>query len=459
MTKTKKLLINTMIFGIGNIGSKLILFILIPIYTFYLSTEQYGYVDLITTIITLAIPTVSFCISEAALRFVLDNKNNHIVIFNTGFVTIVVSSVILLLIGVIIGNIIHVEYLFLIMFVLIFQMINIFLSQYIKGLQKNIIYSLNSIILSFLMLSFTLVLFNMNLNVLYAYFLAQLLAYMFSVMFIMIFAGVLKTINLTKFNINILKSMMIYSFPLIPNQIMWWVMNLSDRFFISYFIGLSGNGIYAVASKIPSILNIVSAVFIQAWQISAIEEKDSREKNIFYSNVFNSLSSFLLIIISMILCVLKIIIDYFLAESYGSVWRYVPFLLLSLLFSNFSMFIGMNYLANMKTSGIFKTSIYGAIINIVLNFLLIPQYGINGASISTMLSFLVVWIIRMKETRHFVQIKVDWMTMISSITFILLQIVCLYFSLEVLNYILFGLILLLNIKYIKRWLKLLINRD
>lgn len=458
MTKTKKLLINTIIFGIGNIGSKLILIILIPVYTFYLSTEQYGYVDLITTIITLVIPTLSLCISEAVLRFVLDGKNNHVVIFNTGLVTVAVSSVIILLIGFIVDNIIHIEYLLLITIVLIFQMISIFLSQYIKGLQKNIIYSLNSIILSFLILSFTLILFKMDLDVLYAYFLAQLLAYMLSIVFIIIFAGILKSISFTKFNINILKSMVNYSFPLIPNQLMWWVMNLSDRFFISFFLGLSGNGIYAIASKIPSILNIVSGVFIQAWQISAIEEKDSRERNIFFSNVFNNLSSFVLIIISIILCVLKEIINYFLAESYNGVWRYVPFLLLSLLFSNFSMFIGMNYLANMKTSGIFKTSIYGAIINIALNFLLIPQYGINGASISTMLSFLVVWIIRMKETKHFVQIKVDWMTMISSIIFILLQIVCLYFNLIILNYFLLGIIILFNIKYIKPWLKIIINR-
>jgi O-antigen/teichoic acid export membrane protein len=458
MKKTQKLLINILVFGIGNIGSKLILFILVPIYTFYLSTTQYGYADLLTTLISLAIPLVSFCIYEAVLRFVLDNKNNHLIVLNTGLMAIFFSSLILLLLGILISYVFQVKYIFIIIFLLVLQMVNIFLTQYIKGLQKNIIYSLNGIILSLLTLVFSLIFFKMDLDKLFSYFFSQLLAYLFSLIYLILCSGLLKNINIKYFNLTLLKRLIIYSLPLIPNQLMWWVMNVSDRFFVTYFIGFSGNGIYAVASKIPSMMNIVSSVFMQAWQISAIEEKNSNEKNIFYSSVFNNLSSILLLIISLIICFLKIIVDNFLSEGYTSVWRYVPFLLLSLLFSNYSMFFGMNYLANMKTTGIFKTSIYGAIVNLILNFLLIPTYGINGASIATMVSFFVVWVIRMRETRQFVQVQVDWKNMVASIIIILFQYYCLYKNIEMLNYTLFVILLIFNIKYLKLWIQIFIYK-
>lgn len=458
MKREEKLILNTIIFGIGNLGSKLILFFLVPIYTFYLSTREFGYVDLITTIVSLSIPIVSLCIYESILRFVLDKEYNIATVLNTGLIAMSISSFVILLIGILLNNFIHIKYLMIILVLLVLQMFNILLSQYVKGIQKNIVYSLNGIIIAFLTLLLTLIFFNLDLDNIKAYFLAQIIAFFAGSLFLLITGDVLQKINFSLFNLELLKQMAIYSIPLIPNQIMWWIMNVSDRFFITSIISLSANGLYAVASKIPSLLNLFSSVFMQAWQVSAIEELDRKNKDAYYSKVFNNLVSMLIIVISIILLVLKIIIALFISEEFSSVWKYVPALLISMFFSNLSMFIGTNYLVVKKTVGILKTSIYGAIINIFLNIVLIPMFGLNGASIATLFSFMIVLIIRVRETKKIVNIHINWLHHIFSFSILCLQIAVLYinkFEL-IFNTILFIILVLLNLRYILSWFELLI---
>ena len=148
-------------------------------------------------------------------------------------------------------------------------------------------------------------------------------------------------------------------------------MNASDRYAINIFLGISANGIYAIANKVPTILNMLYSIFSQAWQLSAIEEADNKNKSQFYTNVFNIFSLVMLIGTSCILVIIRPIIETFLADAYRDSWKYVPFLLLSVVFTSFSAFLGTNYIAMKETKGVFKTSLVGAIVNIILNILLI----------------------------------------------------------------------------------------
>lgn len=72
-----------------------------------------------------------------------------------------------------------------------------------------------------------------------------------------------------------------YSIPLVPNSLMWWIMAAGDKYIINYFLGDSANGIYSLALKIPQIINMVYSLFVQAWQMSAIEVESSEDKKDF----------------------------------------------------------------------------------------------------------------------------------------------------------------------------------
>src|SRR5699024_3667120 len=132
-----------------------------------------------------------------------------------------------------------------------------------------------------------------------------------------------KDINFISSNKITMKKLTSYSVPMIPNSLMWWLINASSRYFILAFVGLSANGLFAVASRILSLLSIFYQVFNQAWQLSAIEEYENENKSEFYSTVFNNLSSFMLLGTSGLLIVIKPIFDSFFAEEYFIAWKVV----------------------------------------------------------------------------------------------------------------------------------------
>ena len=86
--------------------------------------------------------------------------------------------------------------------------------------------------------------------------------------------------------------MLTYCVPLIPTAVFWWIMGVSDRYLVKWFVESDANGIYAVAYKIPTILTILATVFMDAWQLSAIAESgDRRAQARFYARVWDAFFS------------------------------------------------------------------------------------------------------------------------------------------------------------------------
>ena len=199
--------------------------------------------------------------------------------------------------------------------------------------------------------------------------------------------------------------MVIYSLQLIPNSVFWWIMQSADRYIITFMLSSNENGLYAVANKIPTIISTVSTVFFQAWQISSVEEAQSVKKNDFYSNIFDALSTVLIISTSAIMVVLQPLYKLLTERAYYSGWTSTPFLLCAMVFSCYSSFLGTNYVAMKKTKGVFLTTITGALVNVLLNIALTPIMGIEGTALATFISFFVTWGSRVFGTRKFVKIK------------------------------------------------------
>lgn len=247
--------------------------------------------------------------------------------------------------------------------------------------------------------------------------------------------------------------MISYSVPLIPNSIMWWIINTSSRYLILFFVGVYANGLFALASKIPNILTMLYNVFFQAWQLSAIDEYKSKDNSAFFSKVYDYFSFTLLLGTSFLLVILKLLIGYTVSNEYFQSWTFVPFMLMGVYFANLAGFLGVNYLAAKKTTGVFKTSFISAVTNLILSLLLIPIIGALGASISTMMSFFIMWLIRYFDTKSIVNIRINAKKFILNLLVITLQILVLYFNLQVecelvSECILFIVLLLINVKLI-----------
>lgn len=455
--KYNKLINNSILFAIGNFGSKFITFFMLPLYTYQLSQADYGITDLIQTTVSLLLPIISMSIFDAVLRFAMDKKFDWKEVFSVGLSITNLTNVILMIFG--IGFLMFdVTYYFYVVIILIIQSYQILFSQFIKAIDKVRLYAINGIFLSFATAFFNilfLLVFNMGIS---GYILALFSANLVSNIYMFIGGDLRKYIDFSKVNKTLLKKMIQFSTPLIPNSIAWWATNTISRYFILFFLGAASNGIFAVANKIPNLLSVVNSIFFQSWQMSAIEESESDGKEIFYSNVYSMYYQFLFISTSGILLILKPLVKIVVAPSFYISWMFVPLLLLSVLYSSLSGFFGQFYIAAKKTSGLFTTTILGAIINISLNVILIPLLGLQGAALSSVISFLVIWLLRVKDTQKLVKISFNRINIVLNHLFLFIQMGSLYLLDGLILYIIQILIFLILLVVNRGMMKIIIKR-
>ncbi|RAO99455.1 hypothetical protein PW5551_03825 [Petrotoga sp. 9PW.55.5.1] len=453
MNQYKSLIKNSFLFAIGSIGSKAISFFMLPLYTRMLTTSDYGQLDILQTTISLLIPLVTFQVVEAVFRFSVDmrDKDSASKVLTNGIFLCLIGMLITILLFPIFNNFepfaTYTTMFYLIMFLTIFHGI---IKQFVRGLEKIKTFVAADLIYTGSFVAFNIV-FLVNLRMgLRGYFLSMVLAHLIAIIVLIIFANVFKYLNLKSFNKKLLKTMLIYSIPLIPNGLMWWVMNVSDRYILTYFLGFDATGIYSVSYKFPSLITLVNGIFFMAWQLSAMQEYGKDGYDNFYKNIFGALSSFLLLITAIVLLILKPLMSVFVADAFYESWKYVPLLLVGTIFQAFSSFFGTNYTASKKTKGAFTTSVYGAIVNVGINLLLIPIWGIQAAAFSTMLAYLTMWFMRVFDTKKFVKIKIDWKSLIFSIVLIGIQILGLYTITNTITFFIVETILILVMLFIQR---------
>ncbi|WP_167849804.1 lipopolysaccharide biosynthesis protein [Companilactobacillus suantsaicola] len=423
MNRYKKLFSNSAIFAIGNLGSKIITFLMVPLYTRYLTTSQYGKSDVLSTLVSLLTPVFTLSVIDAVFRFALDKKSENGYVLTGG---IVVSSISLLIFIVIIPFISKINYGVYVCVLTYASAVESMFQQFARGIGKSKLYAATGILMTLVtVLSNILLIVVMGWR-LSGYLASMLIAQIVGIIFLFISLSAWKYIKLKNINRQLILKMLVYSIPLIPNAISWWLSNSANKIFIIILLGSSANGIYAVANKIPSLISVFYSIFTQAWQISAVEEFKSKDAGEFFSIVLNATISILFIGVSILTMFSKLFTHILATSSYYSAWRIVPWLSLAVLYSCISSFLGTVYTTSMKTGQLLSTTIVGATVNVIANLILIPLVGVVGAGIGAMMSFMVVSILRLRGSRRFVHILIKWKIILFSQMFIFFEIFVMY---------------------------------
>jgi O-antigen/teichoic acid export membrane protein len=202
------------------------------------------------------------------------------------------------------------------------------------------------------------------------------------------------------------KDMLKYSVVLIPNTFMWWIINSSDRIMITAFLGSSANGIFAVSSKIPTLLSTLVTIFNTAWSYSAIKENESKDKDAYANSVYNGMVMLALVIGALMIFVIKPFLSLYVSADYYTAWRYTPYLVVGFVFLSLASFLGTYYTVNKDSKGFLFSSMIAAGCNLALNYFLIPWLGIAGGAIATAISYIIVFIYRAIDTRKYIRITV-----------------------------------------------------
>ena len=452
--RSKDLFKNIGLLTLGNFTTKLLSFFLVPLYTSVLTTEEYGIYDIIHTTIVLLVPVLTINIQESVLRFSLSKEENESDILKTGIRFVNLSLVIVLCLC-FINNKLHLfetlstygAYFVLLYF---FTALNQVLSSFARGIDKVKDFTIASVISSAVTIVLNVWLLAFAGKGLTGYFMAFILGSAASCIFLSFKLQIYRYLGKEPVKKEIRRSMVAYSAPLVLNAIGWWINNASDRYVVTWLCGLAVNGIYSVGYKIPSIINIFQTIFNQAWLLSAVKEFDPQDKDGFFVKTYNIYGAAMLFVCFGLNVFTRFIALILYKGDFYYAWIYVPLLNISILFGALSGVIGGVFSA-VKDSKIFSVStLIGAAVNVVFDIILVYKFSAIGAAIATMVSYVVVWVIRLVCVKKYIVLRLNLKRDIIAYSILLCQALWLYIKAESILYYLISMLLLVTLLFLYR---------
>lgn len=456
MNKSKYLIKNMGILTLSNFSSKILVFLLVPLYTSVLSTTEYGAYDLSVSTATLFYPILTLNITDAIMRFSMDKTYDKKCIASIGL-KFVSLSVIIFGIGMYVLNATNLRmdinglevYIFL---YYISYVLNQYLIQLTKGLERVKDMGIAGILSTFVTL-ITNILFLLV-------FKWGLIGFFFASIFAQVISGVYLSLRIRlwtyidfKLKDRVLQQeMLAYSIPLIATVVGWWINSTADKYVVTFMLGVASNGILSVSYKIPQIINTLQGIFTQAWQISAIKEYGERDTAVFYGNTFTIINLLMCVACSWLILLTKLLARILYAKSFYVSWKYVPFLLIASVLNCASGLLGPILSAKKNTKAMMWSALLGAGANIVLNIILVYCLGIQGATIATVLCSYIIYFVRKKAVGEDIQLD-NYVVILMSWGLLCVQaIIEIYYSNYLLEIIIILALFMINKKLIKQFL-------
>jgi O-antigen/teichoic acid export membrane protein len=416
MSREKNLIKNSAILSLGTVFPKFMSVIMLPIITACLTKTEYGTYDLITTLVSLFLPIATLQMQASAFRFLIkvrgDREQQKKIISNIVCFTVPVCVAALTVLFFCLGNVqwgirlLIVGYFFT-------DTILITVRQIARGLGKNHIYSISALTnsgIELVMVAVLLLRFGRGLDgVLWALIVSQTV----SILYILGATGLVRYIDFHTVSKEQLKALIAYSWPLIPNALSSWVVRVSDRLVLTYFMGLEATAVYAVANKLPSMFSVIQSTFSLAWQENAAESVDDRDSGEYYGKMFHQIYNIMIGVMALLIAFTPVIFAVLIRGDYDESYNHMSILYIGVLFSTISSYLGGIYIAHMKSKEIGITTCIAAGINLAINLIFVKSIGIYAASISTAVCYIWLSFFRMHDIQKFQKINFNYKRIIS----------------------------------------------
>ena len=416
MNKYKQLAFNTIIFSVGSFGAKIFSLLLNNLYTKHISPSGLYTKTLLENLVIFLMPVFTFSLTEAVVRYGLENRYDKKQVFTTaGLMT---AAGLLLLIPVIpLLNLIPIlrpikSYSILLFVYISASAARALCSQFVRARNMVKLFSLDGILATMTLFIFNVIFISKLGMGVRGFMISMILSDTCSAAFLFITGSIYRYADIKSFSMPLGRSMLRFTLPLVPTAVIWAFTGFSDQIFIGnmhssrFELGRSAAGIYVAATKIPNLISMLSTIFIQAWNISAITENESADRSSFYEKVYSVYESLLFIgsagVILLIKPVSAVLINYSSYPEYKTAYTYTPLLIAAAVFTCLNLFLAGIYTATKHTVNAFYTIFAVAAANILLNLMFIPLFGIQGAAFATFLSYFLCYCIRMKDSRRYV---------------------------------------------------------
>lgn len=391
------LMSNTIIISIGMLGTKVISFFIVPLFSKWLIVSDYGLVDLCNTLVALVVPIITVSCGEAIFRFLIDSVDAE------DEKLIITNSLSIYIVGWFLGAIVSLPickymltlelYPFFLIYISADSLFN-FSTSVSRGLKQTKLYSVSGIINTSCLAFFSFLLVRLLSYGIKGLILSYSIGYFVSSIFILIRCQIWKMIDLKSLNRDDTKELLSYSIPNLPNTVSWWIMQASDRTVIKFMLGAAFNGIYAVANYIPAICTSFYNAFHLSWQQDISEKINSEQRSAYVNNIMNNTIQSIVSLSCVIICSSYFIFKFLFSVEYVGAYAHAAILVFATLFSFISQFLGGILVGLKQVKKLGTTTVIAAITNLGINFLLIKGIGLYAASISTLVCYIVLFIIR-----------------------------------------------------------------
>ncbi|MBE6600948.1 MAG: hypothetical protein E7637_00360 [Ruminococcaceae bacterium] len=421
MSRSKKLASNTLLIGVGTVGSKLLVFLLMPFYTAWLTTAEFGTAELLTSTANLLIPIACLGITNGIFRFAADRSSNKAEVFSSGVALLgmglagfVFLSPLLLLVKY------FSSYYFLILAYVLVANLQSVCAQYVRAIDDTRLFAIQGIFNTALTVVFNVLFLAVFDFGLIGYVLSVIVGNLVTVAFLVWRAKLWRVFRPSAVRWQLIKEMLIFSLPLVPTTVCWLITDLSDRYMVTAICGEAATGIYSASYKIPTLVNLASGIFMQAWQLSAVaESSDESECSRFYSQVFGGFLSLAFLGSAGLIVCSQLFTGILLNSAYADAWQYMPTLLCAVAFEAVVSFLATVYMVKKKSMHSFLTAMIGTVLNVVLNLLLIPRLEAAGAAIATMVSYGAVLAVRLVDVRRLMRFDMHVLRLLVNVLLLL----------------------------------------
>ena len=396
------------LYAIGNLGSKLITFLMVPLYTYYVNTSDYGFYDICLTLIFFAIPFMTLQMRDGAFRFLVDvddDKRRSIVI-TFAYRVLFVSTVVAIIVGSCIEVFASVQYLWLAILLLIVMSFYEVVVQITRGIGNTVSFVSAGIISSLGIGVFSVVfvvLLDMGIE---GVFIANILARVVALAYIELKDRIIRRYLVAKPDYGTIRKEIIkYTLPLIPGLVFWWIIGSTDRLFIEHYLGLSANGVYAVAFRLVSVLQVLATIFYQAWQETALQQYESADRDKFFSDMFNNYLYVLSCVLIVFVFSLRMCYSWLVSAEFAVSVQYLYAMAVSVLLFALVAFMDMGYQCAKDTKRTLPAIILAAVVNLVSNFILIRHIGLWGVVATSIITYTVLLVYRIYDMRLYFKLR------------------------------------------------------
>lgn len=409
-SRLKELFRNSILFTIANLGSRILVFLMVPLYTSILSSEQYGDANIIQTTSNLLYPILTCLFADAVLRFCFIENANKNKVFSLGlkstFIAVVLCCVLLLLYLFFIHDNIFGKYFYFIPVIVCFHSLQRVMHCFCRGIDRVKVSATAGVIQTVVIIIFNLFfLVYIKLGV-FGYLSAFVLGDFISAMYMFV---AVKSWRYIDFGVdkNLRKEMLAYSLPLVPNQVSWWAVSSINQYIVLAYLGMSAVGIYTATLRIPTILTVLSDIFAQAWLLSALKDYGTAESKQFIIKMYGNFLIVITLITSLIILLSYPLSAFLLRGTFSMYWYIAPFLFISVLLGALVGFLGSIYSAEKKNKIQALSTVVGAIAIVGVSFLLINKLNILGIAISTLIGYFIIFTIRFLGVKKFIVLDVS----------------------------------------------------